>query len=135
MRASIDGLGDAIMSQLEDWSENTVKRAANETFAELAAVATQELKRGGPYTERTGKYTRDWTYDQRNSRASAIAGLDSYSVHNKNHYQLIHLLEKGHQLRRGGRKVGNVKAFEHVAPVNDILGDLAVQKISQKVRG
>ena len=39
MRTSIDGLGDAIMSQLEEWNENTVKRAANETFEELAAMA------------------------------------------------------------------------------------------------
>ena len=48
---------------------------------------------------------------------------------------MTHLLEKGHQLRKGGRKVGNVKAFEHIAPVNETLGDLAVSKIRQKVRG
>ena len=52
-------------------------------------------------------------------------------MHNKNHYQIIHLLEKGHQSRNGGR----VRAFEHVGPVNDTLGELAVQKIAQKVRG
>ena len=60
-----------------------------------------------------------------------ITGINSYSVHNKNHYQIIHLLEKGHQSRNGGR----VRAFEHVGPVNDTLGELAVQKIAQKVRG
>ena len=27
------------------------------------------------------------------------------------------------------------KAFEHIAPVNETLGDLAVSKIRQKVRG
>ena len=37
--------------------------------------------------------------------------------------------------RKGGRKVGNVKAFEHIAPVNETLGDLAASKIRQKVRG
>ena len=131
MRTSIDGLGDAIMSQLEEWNENTVKRAANETFEELAAMAAGELKKGGPYTKRTGRYAKDWTYDQRTSRESVITGINSYSVHNKNHYQIIHLLEKGHQSRNGGR----VRAFEHVGPVNDTLGELAVQKIAQKVRG
>lgn len=54
---------------------------------------------------------------------------------NKKHYQLTHLLEKGTSYRKGGRKVGNVKAFEHIAPVNETLGDLAVSKIRQKVRG
>ena len=68
-------------------------------------------------------------------KASVITGLNGYSVYNKKHYQLTHLLEKGHQLRKGGRKVGNVKAFEHIAPVNETLGDLAVSKIRQKVRG
>lgn len=129
MRTSIDGLGDAIMAQLEDWNENTVKRAANETFEELAEMAAGELKKGGPYTERTGKYTKNWTYDVRGTRASAITGLNGYSVYNKKHYQLTHLLEKGHQARNGGR----VRAFEHIGPVNDTLGELAVQKISQKV--
>ena len=71
----------------------------------------------------------------RGSRTSVITGLNGYSVYNKKHYQLTHLLEKGHQLRKGGRKVGNVKAFEHIAPVNETLGDLAVSKIRQKVRG
>ena len=89
------------------------------------------MKQGGPYTERTGKYTKDWTHDVRGSRASAITGLNGYSVYNKKHYQLTHLLEKGHQARNGGR----VRAFEHIAPVNDTLGELAVQKIMQKVRG
>lgn len=79
--------------------------------------------------------TKDWTHDQRSSRTSVITGLNGYSVYNKKHYQLTHLLEKGHQLRKGGRKVGNVKAFEHIAPVNETLGDLAVSKIRQKVRG
>ncbi len=129
MRTSIDGLGDAIMAQLEDWNENTVKRAANETFEELAEMAAGELKKGGPYTKRTGKYQRDWAYEQRISRASAISGIKNYSVYNKGHYQIIHLLEKGHQSRNGGR----VRAYEHVGPVNDTLGELAVQKISQKV--
>ena len=131
MRASIDGLGDAIMSKLEDWANGELKRAVNEGLKETAAAAEKALKQGGPYRERTGKYTKDWTHDARGSRASAITGLNGYSVYNKKHYQLTHLLEKGHQARGGGR----VRAFEHIGPVNDTLGELAVQKISQKVRG
>lgn len=86
-------------------------------------------------TRPSQKNLKDWTHDQRSSRTSVITGLNGYSVYNKKHYQLTHLLEKGHQLRKGGRKVGNVKAFEHIAPVNETLGDLAVSKIRQKVRG
>lgn len=131
MRTSIDGLGDSIMSQLEEWTNGELKQAVNEGLKETAAAAERALKQGGPYTERTGKYTKDWTHDVRGSRASAITGLNRYSVYNQKHYQLTHLLEKGHQARHGGR----VRAFEHIGPVNDTLGELAVQKITQKVRG
>lgn len=131
MRTSIDGLDEAIMSQLEDWAKGELKQAINEGLEETAAAAEIALKQGGPYAERTGKYTRDWTHGVRGSRTSAITGLNSYSVYNKKHYQLTHVLEKGHQARNGGR----VKAFEHIGPVNDTLGDLAIQKISEKVRG
>ena len=34
-------------------------------------------------------------------------------------YSLVHLLEKGHQLRKGGRTIGEVKPMEHVAPVQE----------------
>lgn len=135
MRASIDNLDEAIKAELENWSNDVVKRAANEVFEETAAAAAKSLRQGGPYQERTGRYTKDWTYDQRSGRTSVITGLNGYSVYNKKNYQLTHLLEKGHQLRRGGRTYGNVKAFEHIAPVNETLGDLAVSKITQKVRG
>ena len=135
MRTSIDGLDEAIKAELENWSNGELKRAVNESMEETAAAAARSLKQGGPYKERTGKYTKDWTYDKRSTRARVITGLDGYSVYNKKHYQLTHLLEKGHQLRRGGRQIGNVKAFEHIAPVNETLGDLAVSKIKQKVGG
>lgn len=135
MRTSIDNLDEAIKAELENWGNDVVKRAANEAFEETAAVAARSLRQGGPYKERTGKYTKDWTYNQRSGRTSVITGLNGYSVYNKKNYQLTHLLEKGHQLSRGGRAIGNVRAFEHIAPVNDTLGDLAVEKIRQKVSG
>ena len=135
MKTDIDGLDEAIKEQLEDWSNGELKRAVNESLEETAAAAAKSLRQGGPYKERTGKYTKDWTYDQRTRRASVITGLNGYSVYNKKHYMLTHLLEKGHQLRRGGRQLGNVKAFEHIAPVNETLGELAVSKIRQKVGG
>ena len=67
----------------------------------------------------------------RASRTSAITGLRGYSVYNKKHYQLTHLLEKGHQTRKGGR----TKAFEHIGPVNDAIGQIAVEQIQKGLGG
>lgn len=135
MKVSIDGLGEEIKKQLEDWHNKELKSAVNKGLEETAKEAADELKKGGAYKERTGKYTKDWTYRKRNSRKAVITGLNGYSVYNKKNYQLTHLLEKGHQLRRGGRAIGRVRAFEHIAPVNEAAGDLAVEKIKQKIEG
>lgn len=135
MNATIDGLGEAIKAELEDWANGDLRQAINEGLEEAAEAAEKMLKQGGPYRERTGKYTKDWTHGQRNSRASSITGLNGYSVYNKKHYQLTHLLEKGHQVKKGGRVVGEAAAFSHIAPVNDAVGELAASKIKSKLEG
>ena len=131
MIATIDGLDKIINAELEDWATGDLRRAINEGMEEAAEAAEKMLKQGGPYRERTGKYTKDWTHGQRSGRASSITGLKNYSVYNKKHYQLTHLLENGHASRNGGR----VKAFSHIAQVNDAAGELAASKIKSKVEG
>lgn len=44
MRASIDNLDEAIKAELENWSNDVVKRAANEAFEETAAAAAKSLR-------------------------------------------------------------------------------------------
>ncbi len=62
MRTDIDGLDEAIKNELENWSNGELRRAVNESLEETAAAAAESLRRGGPYQERTGKYTKDWTH-------------------------------------------------------------------------
>lgn len=131
MRANIDSLGEAVKAELENWANTDLKAAANESFQETAEEAAKMLKQGGPYKERTKKYTKSWTSEQRISRKSAISGLNGYSVYNKDHFQITHLLEYGHQSRNGGR----VRAFSHIAPVNEQAGEMVAQKIKRKLGG
>ncbi len=135
MNVNIDGLDEAIRAELEGWANEDLRNAVNEGLKEAAEAAEHMLKQGGPYRERSGKYTKGWTYEQRGSRASSITGINSYSVFNKKQYQLTHLLEKGHQVKKGGRVVGQAAAYAHIAPVNDTVGELAVSKIKRRVEG
>lgn len=135
MNTTIDRLDEAIQSQLNGWVNGELRNAINAGLEEAAEEAEKMLKQGGQYQERTGKYTKDWTHEKRSSRTSAITGIDSYSVYNKKHYQLTHLLEKGHQIKSGGRVVGKAAAFKHIAPVNDAVGELAARRIKNKVEG
>lgn len=131
VKVNPEDLGEEIAKQLKEWENVDVRRAVNEGIKETAKTATKLLKKGGPYRERTGEYTKDWTYDLRRKRSSSITGLDEYSVHNRNHYQIAHLLEYGHQSRNGRRVV---KAYEHIEPVNDLVVQLAVSNAEKKVK-
>lgn len=131
MNVTINNLDEAIKAELKDWANTELRAAANESFRETAEEAAKLLKQGGPYKERTKKYTKNWTSEQRISRKSAVSGLNGYSVYNKEHFQITHLLEYGHQSRNGGR----VRAFSHIAPVNEQIGDMIAGMIERKLGG
>lgn len=129
MIASVDNLSEEIERMLQDFNVQAIE-AANNSIEETAEEAAEMLRKGGPYRERTGKYTRDWTAGQREKRKSVVE-INGYTVYNKKNYQLTHLLEYGHQSRNGGR----VKAFSHITPVNEQVGQMVVNKLERKLRG
>lgn len=129
MKVSLDSLDEEIKKALEDYNVEVV-RVTNESIKETAKEAAKILKNGGSYKNRTGAYAKDWTARQREKTKSVIQ-VQGYTVYNKNHFQLTHLLEHGHQSRNGGR----VKEFAHIAPVNDQMGEMVANKIESKLRG
>lgn len=129
MNVTINNLDEAIKAELENYNVEVVK-ATNESIREAAKEATKILKNGGPYQKRTGAYQKDWAAKQR-ERTNSVVTVGGYTVYNKEHYQLTHLLEYGHQSRNGGR----VRAFSHIAPVNEQIGDMIAGMIERKLGG
>lgn len=120
-------LDEAIRGQLETYSAEITKNI-NENLKEVAETTAETLKKGGSYKERTGKYTPDWSVTAR--KAVSTTQGEQYSVHNRKHYQLTHLLEKGHVTRNGKR----TRAFEHILPAEQAAEELAVEAVEKAVR-
>ena len=106
-----DKLADAVNEILKAYGDH-VTEGMKEAVKKIADEAKRETRNASP--KRTGKYRKGWAVKDTSTRLSAEA-----IVHNRTSYQLTHLLEKGHALRRGGRTIGHVKAFPHIGPAEE----------------
>ena len=112
-----DRLAEEILRRLEEHTEE-VEDALDRTKNDLAKEAVAELKATSPKDH--GEYAGSWT---RRKRGTKII------VHNRKHYQLTHLLEKGHALWQGGRSPAKV----HIAPVEKKVQREAISKLKRNL--
>jgi hypothetical protein len=100
----LSGLTQAITEQLRTYTEDfkkEVQKASNEIAKELV----KDLNRDSP--KKTGDYEKGWRIKKKGKLKNV--------VHNKTDYQLTHLLEKGHAIKRGGRVIGKSDPIIHIA--------------------
>ncbi len=108
-KVSIDGLADAVMEELDDYSElatETMKAAVDRA----GKTVRSEIRSGAPV--RTGKYAKSWTVRRTRESSTAL----EVTVYSPSRYMLAHLLEHGHAKRNGGRVRGN----PHIAPAQAV---------------
>lgn len=82
---------------------------------QVAKEAVKKLKATSPKNPRgKGKhYADDWGVDNASKKQYA-----KFVIKNKQ-YQLTHLLENGHDIVSGGKKVGYAKPQKHIKPVEE----------------
>ena len=119
---SIDDLANEIMAGLQEYAELTddamktaVKKTATTVKKEIAANAPKD----------TGAYGKSWTAKKIKENSHTL----QMAVHSKSHYQLAHLLEKGHAKRNGGR----VQGKPHIAPAEEHGAELLEALITEEL--
>lgn len=122
-KVTVDELAEAIGKELGDYFDDItedVKNAVEVTTRECVA----EIKQRSP--KRTGNYSRSWTATEVFNRRGSIR----FTVHNKKHYRLTHLLEDGHAKKNGGR----VEGTPHIAPAEQNAEKNLIKRIEEAIK-
>ena len=126
-------LAPAIEEILEKYGEE-VGLVLSDAIDEVSADAVTELKsvnRFSPKGHPTGDYSADW--DDMDSYYKTGRFEKKKIIFNRSHYQLTHLLEFGHALVRGGRKIKDVDGYPHIAEVNDRVQETLIRKVESRL--
>lgn len=121
---SADKLAAEIMRQMREYTEEA-KKVARKVALKASWEAVNLLKEASPKSEGGGEYAENWSRTK-----------DKYdiTVYNKEPtYRIAHLLEKGHQLRRGGRKVGEVRAYPHIEKVEKECVEYYIEELERRL--
>lgn len=105
LTAAINGILDEYAGELGTTLEEIETKVAKKTVANLRKMTPPE--------KRTGQYAKGWRY---NLVSQPLKGYTSITVYNADSYQLTHLLEFGHAIKRGGRTFGEVRPIPHIEP-------------------
>lgn len=103
VKVNVEGLADEITRSLKEYTTE-VEEGMEKAKQKVAKKGAKTLRESSPRD--TGRYAKGWTATKRGT---------NYTIHNKDRYQLAHLLEHGHAKVGGGR----VPGIPHIRPVEE----------------
>jgi len=119
----IDKLDKALATIFEEYTKDIDGNMAD-IVTDVCKNGTKALRQESKSKFSGNDYASGWTNEVEKGRMYSVG-----TIYNK-HYSLPHLLEYGHAVIRGGRKIGEAKPHEHIAPVADKL----VKEFEQELR-
>ncbi len=122
-RCTVSQMADVIMEGLEEYAQlaaEDMKKAVKKA----GAGAKKDIQAGAPV--KTGAYKKSWTAKTTKETANAMEIV----VYFRNRYQLAHLLEFGHALRKGSR----TRAFPHIAPAEERAAQTLEREMEKALR-
>lgn len=136
IKCNIEDFDSTVKKVLLDWNRDLGIKI-NKKAESVSREAAKMLRKGGPYKERTRKYTRDWSSKLNPNGYRYTRGhYDVYTVYNKKNYRLTHLLENGHRIISHGHARGRTtKAFVHIRPVADFCETKMINEVEEVIKG
>lgn len=104
-KVTIDGLADAVMKELDEYSK-VIDEDMRKAVSKAGQTVRKEISANAP--KRHGDYAKSWSTKKTRQTSRSL----EVTVYSRNRYQLAHLLEHGHAKRNGGR----TRAQVHIAP-------------------
>lgn len=117
--SNINKLADTITEALKTYTTE-VSEEMEKAKGDVAKDTAKWLRENSP--KNRGKYAKGWTTKKDGKR---------YIIHNRDYYQLTHLLERGHAKRGGGRVAGR----PHIAPAEERAIDEYMKKVEEAIKG
>ena len=118
VKCSIDGLADAIMEGLKEYS-NLASSEVKGAVRKAGKLVKDEIAANAP--KKTGAYSKSWSVKATKENSESLELV----VYSKSRYQLAHLLEHGHAKRGGGR----VSARPHIAAAEET----GIKKLEEEI--
>lgn len=128
LRVKLDEFSDALGNLLKEYGDEVIT-ASQESMEPVMKEAQKRVKAASP--KQTGRYKKSWKKQVEKTRFGSTGVVYASSPY----YKLNHLIEHGHALVRGGRRLGRVKGIEHIAPVNEWAQAEYERRIRLKVQG
>lgn len=120
-KVNIGSMSDEVASELNFYA-NSVEAKMKKIIGQVAKETCDKLHHNeGWYADRSGAYTKGWTYKPTGKKAEGVTLRNSVTVYNTE-YRLTHLLENGHRIVRGGTVIGEAKAHKHITYAADYAG-------------
>lgn len=111
----------------EEVNENLGDIVTDMTKKGIQALKAESAATFGTVPNRKRKYAKTWKTQMETGRLSKQGTLYNEQA------GLPHLLENGHALIAGGRKIGDVAGRRHIAKVEDELIRLFEQEVKSKL--
>lgn len=129
-------LSKTVEKLLSEYGDEVYKHVGK-AVQDVTEEATQKLQSANhfaPGGHPTGAYAKDWTHEETLGNATSRLSKTE-TIYNEGHYQLAHLLEHGHALKRGGRTYGSVKAYPHIKPVEEWATNELEDRVRREIEG